>query len=64
MKLCNNTGEFREKFARVFKKSPANFLYSILIFRNERGRQLRRWSVSLWRLGVHFVLASQLQARQ
>jgi hypothetical protein len=23
MKLCNNMNDFREKFARVFKKSPA-----------------------------------------
>ena len=23
MKLCNNMDDFREKFARVFKKSPA-----------------------------------------
>ena len=23
VKLCNNMDEFREKFARVFKKSPA-----------------------------------------
>jgi hypothetical protein len=43
MKLCNNMDDFREKFARVFNKSPIQLsLCLISIWLNERGRQLRR----------------------
>jgi hypothetical protein len=32
MKLCNNMDDFREKFARVFKRVRHNCRYSTLIF--------------------------------